>query len=324
MNEYLLSSSQAASLLGVHESTIKRWCETEGLDSRRTAGGHRRLELARLLDFARSREVKAALLGFPGLELALAGATFEAESGRGTRGWQELLLTWLLDGPTYHVPPFLDFLVRDRGLSLAFLFDRIFAPVLEEIGRLWHSGRIGIGQEHVASRILLEALSGLRADLRARRTGPLDGLPCALVGCADGSFHEAGASFARMVLEDQGWAVLYLGPGAPYEEIVRLQRRHSVRLVCLSFIPPHGPAEALRCLRTLEEGYDPSHPYHFVMGGKNLSEGFEAAAGLPERIPRHAFSSLLGFEEWLKTEGPSLCTDLPALSPAFHPRWRMP
>ena len=47
----LLSPKQVARALGVSESSLKRWCDKGLIPTERTAGGHRRLPLAGVLDF---------------------------------------------------------------------------------------------------------------------------------------------------------------------------------------------------------------------------------------------------------------------------------
>jgi molybdopterin-binding protein len=50
--------SQAAELLGVSPDTVRRWADAGRLSTRRTAGGHRRVDGATLADFAASIAVE--------------------------------------------------------------------------------------------------------------------------------------------------------------------------------------------------------------------------------------------------------------------------
>ena len=49
----LISPKQAAKMLGVSESSMKRWCDKGLLEIHRTAGGHRRIPVSSLLAFVR-------------------------------------------------------------------------------------------------------------------------------------------------------------------------------------------------------------------------------------------------------------------------------
>ncbi|MEM1271970.1 MAG: helix-turn-helix domain-containing protein, partial [Bacteroidota bacterium] len=55
-----ISTRQASDLLGVHESSVKRWCNAGDLGCEYTHGGHRRIPLAELLRFAEARSIEVA------------------------------------------------------------------------------------------------------------------------------------------------------------------------------------------------------------------------------------------------------------------------
>src|SRR5699024_9163160 len=63
-----LTSRQASALLGVHESSIKRWCDQGLLECSFTPGGHRRFAFDVMLDFARTSSLAPALLALDGFE----------------------------------------------------------------------------------------------------------------------------------------------------------------------------------------------------------------------------------------------------------------
>ena len=64
--------------------------------------------------------------------------------------------------------------------------------------------------------------------------------------------------------------VNYLGANVPGEEFAAQQQRWGADLVCVSFTPPRGPADAVRLVRSLAQGYDPARPYHLALGGGAL------------------------------------------------------
>ena len=53
--EILLTTSQAASLLQVHESSVKRWSNAGRVAPAKTTGGHRRITLSALLELAKEQ-----------------------------------------------------------------------------------------------------------------------------------------------------------------------------------------------------------------------------------------------------------------------------
>ena len=59
-----LTSSEAAALLDVHTSTVKRWCNDGELESELTPGGHRRISIHAATTFARDRGIGTILVPF--------------------------------------------------------------------------------------------------------------------------------------------------------------------------------------------------------------------------------------------------------------------
>src|SRR6187549_3486938 len=74
----LLTSSQAAGLLEVHESSVKRWTNEGALRPIKTKGGHRRISLPGLIEFARAERADASLLGLAPFEVDMAKAALAA------------------------------------------------------------------------------------------------------------------------------------------------------------------------------------------------------------------------------------------------------
>lgn len=66
--ERYLSPKQAAEAIGASESSLKRWCDKGLLSMTKTAGGHRRIPVAELLEFSRAHGhqlTRPELLGLP-------------------------------------------------------------------------------------------------------------------------------------------------------------------------------------------------------------------------------------------------------------------
>lgn len=59
-----LTTSDAASLLQVHPSTVKRWCNGGDLRSDLTQGGHRRIAIADATSFAEKKGIATVLSPF--------------------------------------------------------------------------------------------------------------------------------------------------------------------------------------------------------------------------------------------------------------------
>lgn len=203
-----LTSAEAALLLGVGVSTLKRWVDGGELASERTAGGHRRL---RRVDVERFR------VRLTGLDPVAEGPSARLV---------ELLLS---DAPSQEVEARL-LKLRGRAGSAAALGDFV-APALDTLGRQWAEGRISIVDEHLASERLARALSRL-----VEWTPLAAGAPRALLATAEGDDHTLGLSMCELVLREAGWATAWAGRRTPADELAASVRDGARRfdLVVLS------------------------------------------------------------------------------------------
>lgn len=87
-NESWLTLGQAAQLLDVHPTTLRRWANHGDIPTLVTPGGHRRFSTVELARFARQRSALRNVDGFTGLwaTKALAHARHEVTAQR-TNGW---------------------------------------------------------------------------------------------------------------------------------------------------------------------------------------------------------------------------------------------
>ncbi|NIP56561.1 MAG: hypothetical protein GWM92_10550, partial [Gemmatimonadetes bacterium] len=71
-----------------------------------------------------------------------------------------------------------------------------------------------------------------------------------------------------LLLEREGWEVVYLGASVPIEEFDAVQRSVGARLVGVSLAPPRGGGDVLRAFRILRHlAHGPREGYDLVFGG---------------------------------------------------------
>jgi excisionase family DNA binding protein len=75
-----LSPRQVAEAIGVSESSLKRWCDSGLIPTRRTAGGHRRVPVAGVVAFLRERGFDPYTLPVAVAELVLRDTGWNATS----------------------------------------------------------------------------------------------------------------------------------------------------------------------------------------------------------------------------------------------------
>ncbi len=248
------STRQVAELLGVTETTVKRWADAQKLPCVRTPGGHRKFLPHEVLAFARAQGYR--------LEAILPSEIAPSASWERYREW---LYRWLIDGDSRMVGEQLYAWIQ-AGHELATLYDEVITPVLERIGSEWEHGVLSVAEEHVASKTLLEVLHSLRQ----RTFAPRMERGRAICAALEEEQHMLGLVMAAHVLESEGFLVDFLGARTPLSDLlVWLQRHPDSRLLCLSFSMP-VPEDRLRAL--LSPIRDAAHRY-----GARLYAGGRAA-----------------------------------------------
>lgn len=272
--EISISTRQASALLGVHESSIKRWCNAEDLECWLTPGGHRRIPIVALVAFAYRQGIALPLRPF-GDEAGRVWESLErAHRKDDFAALADLTYAWIAQGWS-HLPARLLEYLSQEGFSLGRIMDCLVGLVMRRIGMGYLKGTLSIGDEHRMTQAMRDVLVTLSVagDPTVKPNGPLK--PAAVVGCARGEVHELGALMVRLVLEDEGFQVVYLGLDVPTEEFAAQQIKHRAALVCVSMMPPSGMAEAKTMMRLLDRMYDPAWPYRLALGGSALSNDAE-------------------------------------------------
>ena len=102
------------------------------------------------------------------------------------------------------------------GMPLASVYERVIAPALGEIGRMWHMQEASIADEHYCTAATRSILAQLRAAARAAAPDGRRALCCGV----GGDLHDLGLRMAADLLELDGWTVEFLGANVPSGEVV--------------------------------------------------------------------------------------------------------
>lgn len=230
----LLTTQEAARLLGVGTTSVKRWAEAGVLACVKTPGGHRRYPRAAvealLADEARWSTQRPASGAPPGVEVA--------------EGWTAAWVALLISGGEPEDVTRALLAERDAAGSWWRVGDRL-AAVLKAIGQRWAHGQLTVLQEHLASerlaRGLTRALPSIVIPAGARR---------ALLLVAPGDDHTLGLRLAELALREAGWDTEWAGRRTPIEELARFARERRISLVAVSASEASFDQLALRALAT--------------------------------------------------------------------------
>lgn len=309
----LLTTSAAAELFGVHSSTVKRWCDDGTIPFRKTEGGHRRMHLADLLGVARARGISTFLDPFnpwePNVWLAVSAASGPEGFGR----LHGLALGWLARGEVDLLGRLFFEVGRRDEVPFTRFLDEGIRGFMASVGKEWKKGRLQVGEEHLATQVVLEVLLRLRVDRESDSLpppGPATPRPVAIVGSMEGDQHDLGAQAIRFVLEREGWKVYYLGPDVPVEEFGTVQQAQMADLVCISFSANNSLPDLQRAVKVLGRFYHPRAPYALALGGPLPDVTSEDIGGGP--FEGLSFSTSAGdFHTWLQSRSGKWSSEQP-------------
>jgi MerR family transcriptional regulator, light-induced transcriptional regulator len=128
-----------------------------------------------------------------------------------------------------------------EGMTTPQLYQRVIAPAMHEIGRLWQRGALTVADEHLATALTNRVLAALRKP-SGEGAVAVDGARVnrgrALLAAVEGERHALGLRMAADVLEDAGYESFYLGADVPTDALLQAVGSLSPDLVALAATLP--------------------------------------------------------------------------------------
>ncbi len=147
---------------------------------------------------------------------------------------------------------------------------QIIFPVLQVVGDLWHQGGLSISAEHHISQSVRQHL------LSALQASATNSSAQAVVACVPGDYHEIGPLATTLLLQQQGWNSLYLGPNASFEVLQVALRRRQAKLMILSCILEPPDETMKKWIDTITQDLQPM--CHVIVGGTGFAKYAEELA----------------------------------------------
>ncbi len=219
----ILSSKQVAGILGVNESSVKRWADSGMLNCYRTPGGHRKFRREDILSFSRKYEYELRS------DIANEKAKHETSEEINPDTASRVLFNKLLTGTEDEILDY-TYSLYMSGTGITDLYDNVVSKAMAEIGYRWKRKEISIEQEHIATNKLVKALIRLQGKLTAK---PGNGLK-ALCASLEGEFHELPVLMVGNALEYHGWKVIYAGVNLPVKALKSGINEFRPDIVCIS------------------------------------------------------------------------------------------
>ncbi len=223
MKEHV-TPKQVAQAIGVSEASLKRWCDRGILPSTRTAGGHRRIPVAGVVQWLRDSGhplVRPELLGLP----SNTGAP-EASIERSVELFREALEAG--DEQRGRQVIFNLYLARH---SLVDICDKVMAEAFHALGHQWQHGQIEVYQERRGCEICMQILH----ELRGVQSPLAVDAPHAIGGTLEYDPYTLPNAMVEIVLREAGWRAESHGTCNPAATIAAAVRERCPRLLWLSF-----------------------------------------------------------------------------------------
>ena len=228
-----VTTAEAASVLGVGVSTVKRWVDDRRIQAVTTVGKHRKIPWCELVRLARSSQ-------FPNANLSAL------ESANGLREktcCEEALAAYrkaLVEGDCRTVRR-ITTAVLEHGYSVAELGDGLIVPTFRWMEAERSANRIADMHERRAKQICLHSLADVAGRIE-REFFALDVRPTAVGGAPEHELDPLPGFMIRLLLLENGWNAYDLGPNAPMSAFQTALEECSPKLIWVNVQhPPPRP-----------------------------------------------------------------------------------
>lgn len=218
METDLLTTREAAAMLGVGTSSVKRWADAGMVPCVRTPGGHRRIPreaVATLLEGSQHASPTDGQDTVDAWVRRLVGGTGAGPVVSQLRAWREQESGW-------------------AAVALR------LGEVIEEIGRRWQDGSLSVLQEHLASERLARVLTQVAESVQVPASAPH-----AMLLMAPDDDHTLGLNLLEIVLREAGWQTLWVGRRTPLGALPTFLSTGAVSLVAVSASAHSADADTL-------------------------------------------------------------------------------
>lgn len=260
-----LSPKELAVVIGVSESSLRRWADEGLIAFTRTAGGHRRIAADEAVRFIRTSRCPVARPEILGLQ-DMVGMT-PTVIGEQPEGAAAQLRDALIDGDR-RLATGLILSWYLAGENVASICDGPIRIAMTRTGELWLESSEGVFTEHRATDICISALHQISMTLGDAG----EARPAAVGGAPEHDQHGLTCLMACVCLSEVGYRVVNLGAHCPPETILDAARAEEAALTYWSATSPTEPESLHSQLLRLREGLEPLES-QFMIGGRRMYDG---------------------------------------------------
>ncbi|MBD3290423.1 helix-turn-helix domain-containing protein [candidate division KSB1 bacterium] len=223
------NSLDAANILGVNVSTIKRWTEEGKLECIKTAGGHRKFLMQHLADFLKNyKKDKSKVNLFPVEDDSDLEISYHILK-RNCNHLINYIHEQALMGHREQVQKALNGMYLGQ-YPLYLIYDKIVTPILWKIGDMWESGEKTIIEEHFVTQTIRDAIVRLQGIIPV--PGEKRGKAFCLIMSQE--LHDIALKMVDQILELKGFVVLNSGQMSPSLNIEKIYEKYHPDRVYIS------------------------------------------------------------------------------------------
>lgn len=204
------NTEDAAKILGVNVSTIKRWSAAGKLNCIKSAGGHRKFEMKHLAEFIEKYQKNGNRVN------AFAIKTEEDEKISEwilKKDYEKLITLITRHSLRCNRSKVLDILKAAvfTKIPLYEIYDSLITPVLYNIGLQWEQKELSVTEEHFASQTIKDAIIRLQSIIAI----PEKKIGTVMCMNFQSEMHDIALKMADHILEYRGFKVLFSGQLTP-------------------------------------------------------------------------------------------------------------
>jgi len=234
-----LNSNEAALIMGVNVSTIKRWTDSGILPCHQTPGGHRKFTLKHINKFLLKNNKKTNKVNIFEINKINDKYLIHNIEICNYTVLQSLLFSYAITAEEKYIKTIITGLYL-KGAPLYEIYDSLVLPVLYKIGEEWSCDKITIPEEHLASEAIRRAIYNLGESLGITNEKKNEFALCFSVA---GDNHEIPLIMTKQILEQNGIKTFNLGPNVPINDFSKMVLKTDPTLIIVSINYTEDPQQ---------------------------------------------------------------------------------
>jgi len=204
------NSHDAAKILGVNVSTVKRWTDEGKLECIKSIGGHRKFMMSHFADFLGRNNKKVSKVNVFPIE---DDSDLEI-SHHILKGNYDYLIDYVLEQAFLSKRDRVQYVMNGLYLgqhALYEIYDNLVTHVLQKIGDMWEKDIKTVTEEHIATQTVRDSIVRLQGIIRI----PEKKIGNALCINLFNELHDIALKMVDHILEVKGYRVLFSGQITP-------------------------------------------------------------------------------------------------------------